>query len=375
LRLLVVGHSYVTAFAQEKYVSIKGLRPELELRLLVPPVSHELFGDYQAERHGEIQPDELVVTKRFGGKSHMSYLLNPLRVLSLLRRFDPHIVLIEEDPHSLVGFEIVSLVLLLRPSTKVVFFIWDNLGRRPRFLLGLLKRFLTAYAFARTSLVICGNVEAKSLLNRKGYTGSSVVVTQIGVKESMVERRRGAVPVIGFVGRLVPEKGVLLLLQALSALLELDWHALIVGAGPLEKELNTCWRAKLGGRLEVKSAVPHDQVDRVLQSIDIFVLPSYAVPGWKEQFGLTLVQAMMAGSACVGSDSGAIPEVLGAAGLIFRERDEAGLIQALRTLLESEERRTALATAARKRAREHYSTRAVGLKLLSAIDSVAPHVV
>jgi glycosyltransferase involved in cell wall biosynthesis len=374
MKLLVVGHSYVTSFAQEKFVTMKALRRDLRLRLLVPDRAYNLFGAYKAERHEELGVEELVVMRRLGGRSHMGYLLNPLRLARLLRTFRPDVVLIEEDPHSLIGVETVLLLGLFSPDAKITFFIWDNLARRPRFPLNLIKRGLAGYSFARTSLVICGNTEGRSLLKKKGYLGPSTVVPQIGVREPRTTRERGeSPPLIGFVGRLVPEKGVLLLLHALAGLEEFEWKLLIVGAGPLEEELRTFWRRRFGSRLVLRNAVPHADVESILQSLDIFVLPSYGVPGWKEQFGLTLAQAMMAGAACVGSSSGAIPEVLGAAGVVFLERDEAALRDALRSLLKSEDRRKILARAAKQRATQQYSMTAIASKFLSGLQSVVPH--
>jgi len=58
-----------------------------------------------------------------------------------------------------------------------------------------------------------------------------------------------------------------------------------------------------------------------------------------EQFGLTLAQAMMAGVAVIGSSSGAIPNVLGPGGIIFKEGNIDSLKSALKTLIESKDER------------------------------------
>jgi glycosyltransferase involved in cell wall biosynthesis len=76
--------------------------------------------------------------------------------------------------------------------------------------------------------------------------------------------------------------------------------------------------------------------------LDALVLPSETRHNWKEQFGRTLVEAMASGVPVIGSDSGAIPDVIGDAGLIFHEgnieeltaaltrlRDDAALVQRL----------------------------------------------
>ena len=54
------------------------------------------------------------------------------------------------------------------------------------------------------------------------------------------------------------------------------------------------------------------------------MLPSLTRPNWKEQFGRVLIEAMASGVPVIGSDSGAIPDVIGQAGLIFPEGDFSG---------------------------------------------------
>ncbi len=371
MKLLVIGHSYVTAFAQEKFAAMKVLDPELEVRVMIPAQGRSTFAKYRAEVHPRLECKEVVVTGRAFGGSHMTYLLDPLRMIRILRRFRPEVVLIEEDPHSLVGVEAAFLTRWFRPQARVAVFLWDNLARCPAFPAGFLKRLLTRYTLSRCSLVICGNSEAQTLLGpSKGYWRASTVLPQVGIDPILETRPREprGIPTIGFVGRLLPEKGVVLLLSALSRLQHLAWRLTIVGAGPLFPVLQTEWKLIFGERMDLRNAVTHGEVPGCLKSLDIFVLPSYGIPRWKEQFGLTLVQAMMAGVACIGSSSGAIPEVLGPAGLIFEEGNTSSLVAALEALLKSPERRRALAIAGRQRAVHKYSTKVVASRYLAALS-------
>jgi len=90
------------------------------------------------------------------------------------------------------------------------------------------------------------------------------------------------------------------------------------------------------------------------------VLPSCTTRVWKEQFGRILVEAMACKVPVVGSDSGAIPEVVGDAGLIFPEGDAAALAECLRQLKESPELRQELAERGYVRAATHYSQERTG---------------
>lgn len=172
------------------------------------------------------------------------------------------------------------------------------------------------------------------------------------------------IPLIGFVGRLIPEKGVSLLLEALHRLDSLKWRVLILGSGPLESEITGKWQEMLGERLIFHKAVPHAEVPAYMRAMDILVLPSYETPYWREQFGLVLAQAMMLGVPCVGSSSGAIPDVIGPGGLVFKEKDVDDLVRTLERLLVDVDLRKSLAQSAQRFALQNYTHAAVATAYL-----------
>ncbi len=376
MRLLVVGHTYLTAFAQRKYATMKQQCADLELRILTPRAISHLFARYTRERAPDLSAEEVVDIREFFGRSHMSYVLDPFRFAKLLREFRPDRIHIEEDPHSAVGVETVFLARLFCPSAKISFFIWDNLARVPRFPLGLVKRWLSRYSLNQAELVVCGNREGERLLQeKKGYRGRVAVLPQLGLDPERYATARPSpirhelavsadVPLIGFVGRLIPEKGVLLLLAALQRLLDLEWRVLLLGVGPLESALSNKWRAALGDRLIHRKAVAHADVPAYMAALDILVLPSYETPAWKEQFGLVLAEAMLAGVPCIGSSSGAIPDVIGPGGLVFKEKDVDDLEQVLKRLLTDGALRHSLAQKAHEFSRQCYTNEAVAAAYL-----------
>jgi glycosyltransferase involved in cell wall biosynthesis len=376
MRLLVIGHSYVTPFAQAKYVAMKALRPDLALRLVVPPIWRHLFGSWRAELADGLRPEELVIIRSFGGSTNMSYLLDPLALAALMRQFDPTHIHIEEDPHSAVGAEAVWLSNRICGKAALSFFTWDNLNRTPAFPLGIVKRRLTRFGFSRSRLVICGNEEARGLLASRGYSGASEVIPQVGLSvptapTDRVSDTKEWIPTIGYFGRLVEEKGILDLLEALNHVRDLPWRLVIHGEGPLRHELEEKWQPLFGARMECLDPVPHNEVAGRLATLDAFVLPSYSVPSWKEQFGLTLAQAMLAGCACIGSSSGAIPDVLGGAGLVFPERDVPALAGLLRHVLSSPVECARLGSAATAYALSHYANQAIAARYLHAFEAVS----
>jgi len=162
-----------------------------------------------------------------------------------------------------------------------------------------------------------------------------------------------AVPVVGFLGRFVPEKGLGTLQRALEATHE-PWRALFVGGGPLQPEL-TAFAAAHPGRVHVATGVTHDEVPGYLSAMDLLCAPSETTAKWREQFGRMLVEAMACGVPVIASRSGEIPHVVGAAGVTVPERDSAAWTRALDELLGAPERRRELAAAGLARAHDCYA--------------------
>ena len=82
---------------------------------------------------------------------------------------------------------------------------------------------------------------------------------------------------------------------------------------------------------------PIEQMVELFPASNALVLPSRTRPWWKEQFGRVLVEAMACKVPVVGSDSGAIPDVIGDAGLVFPEGDVTALASCLQRLITSPE--------------------------------------
>lgn len=371
MKLLVVSHTYLSAFNQRKYVEMKRQCEGLELRILTPRAMSHVFQSYTREIAPELSQREVVDIREFFGWSHMSYVLDPLCLIKVLREFRPDRIHIEEDPYSAIGVETVFLSRLVCPKAKISFFIWDNLAREPRFPLNLIKWKLNRYSLARAELVVCGNSEGEALLlGKKGYKGKTAVLPQLALNQSDYLGPKNAhlreslgipddTPLIGFVGRLIPEKGIVLLLEALLVLRHLPWRVIIIGSGPVEDEITGNWQSLFEERLIFRKAVPHTEVPAYIRAMDVLVLPSYATPTWKEQFGLVLAQAMLAGVPCLGSSSGAIPDVIGPGGLVFEEKDVADLASKLGSLIEQSDMRISLSRLAQSFALQHYTHDAV----------------
>jgi glycosyltransferase involved in cell wall biosynthesis len=376
MKLMALGHPFLFAYNQRKFVAMKRLDPELCLRLVVPSRGRERFEFAEAEVHPALSQEEVVRLAAWPAGSHMTHIHHPLRLAALLRNFQPDVIYIDPgEPQALLTAETIMLQRVLARGAAMTLFTVDNLLRPRRFPLNLVKNGLRASLLPRVDAMICCNRRAAELLQTEGrFRGPVVVLPQFGLdvaehtpgRESRLRFEMGieGVPVIGYAGRLVAQKGLRQLFAALQALERHPWKLLLVGSGPLETEIRERWMTQLPDRIVLLPAVPYEQVARHLRCVDILVLASYATDSWAEQFGLVLAQAMMLGIPCVGSSSGAIPEVIGPGGLCFAEGETGELTRALESLLKSPARREQLGKAGRSFALAHYTDEKVAEKYL-----------
>ncbi|MGB6546260.1 MAG: glycosyltransferase family 4 protein [Candidatus Acidiferrales bacterium] len=381
MRLAVIGHTYVVAQNQGKYVAMRRLDPKLELRLIVPRrAQHDAFRHHYAlERHAQLDTSEIVSLGTVLGRSHVAAAWDPIGLARVFARFRPDVVHVEEEPQSAVTLEALMARAAFAPHAALTIFTWDNLLRARRFPLDAVKGALRRCALRRADLLLCGNREAEILARREGRVRATRVVPQLGLDpaahcpgvESELRRQLGLREdgiVVGYAGRLVPEKGVGLLYEALASLAGQPWQLLLVGSGPLAGEIHEDWMPRFPGRIVHVPAVSHHEVPRYLRCADVFVLNSYSVPKWKEQFGLTLAQAMMLGLPSIVSNSGALPEVAGDAAIVTRERDASGLRSALGALIASDVLRREIGDRARARALRLFTNDAVAARTYEGFE-------
>jgi glycosyltransferase involved in cell wall biosynthesis len=175
-------------------------------------------------------------------------------------------------------------------------------------------------------------------------------------------RRQGDF-LVAFAGRICEEKGWKVLLEAVRSLPELV-RCLMAADGPQAGELRE-WigRADLRDRVFCTGLLPRPRLLALLSAADCLVLPSITTPRWKEQFGGVLADGMAVGLPLVGSDSGAIPEVIGPAGLVFPEGDEAALRQTIERLRNDPALRQRLGAEGRRRFDEEFAIPAYARKI------------
>jgi len=147
--------------------------------------------------------------------------------------------------------------------------------------------------------------------------------TQLGLKK----------PVVLSAGRIEFQKGFHLLLMAWRKICRQDAQLIIIGEGSYLNRLK-----KLADKLGISNCtfmgkLPHDEFLKYFGAADVFVYPELTQPA----FGLVSAQAMAHGTPVIGSDHGAIPEVIADAGLVFKPGSVDDLADKLRYYLDHEE--------------------------------------
>ena len=348
MRVLMLSKACVVGAYQKKLEEMARL-PDLDLTVVVPPYWRDERGVLELERQHTEGYELIVEPMTFNGSFHLHFYPG---LSKLIRRVRPDLVHIDEEPYNLATAH--TLWLARRAGSSSLFFSWQNLLRRYPLPFRLMER----YVLSNVDYAIVGNQEAGQVWRAKGYQGRLAVIPQFGVDPeafSPAPRPSGRGFVIGYVGHLVEQKGVDLLLEALSGL-EGTWRAYVLGSGPEDEALrNQSQALGLAHRVSFDDQIPSGQMPAYYHQLDALVVPSRTRPNWKEQFGRVIVEAMACGVPVIGSDSGEIPHVIGDAGLIFPEDQSEVLRAHLARMLGDPSLRKDLARRGRERVLDRFT--------------------
>lgn len=285
-------------------------------------------------------------------------------------RFRPDVIHIFNEAASPVHLQALVYRRILRPRAKVLFYGFENILPAPTPRSREARRW--QFVVANSDGGVYANQEGIKRLVQLGYPADKLWNTGWGIplerffpdRNDELRRHLGWEDrfVVGFIGRFVPEKGLLTLLEAMRELPS-DVACVLVGSGPDEPVVRTTIeRFGLEGRVRIVDRVEDSAVPGLMNAFDALVLPSSTTAVWMEQFGRVLPEAMACGVPAIGSDSGSIAEVIGDAGLVFPERDGRALADSIREIRDSPDLRADLAARGLRRARD-YSCQALAQRL------------
>jgi len=165
-------------------------------------------------------------------------------------------------------------------------------------------------------------------------------------------------PIILFVGRIVKQKGLHILIQAFKEVLEMYPSAqlYIVGTAKATSRFKKnsylkyleAMSADIKDNLSFIGSVPNKSLATYYSIADVFVCPSI----WEEPFGMVITEAMACECAIVASKTGGIPEVVGNAGMLVDPNNIDALKSAIIRILCNSRQKTTYGSMARKRAED-----------------------
>ena len=382
MKVLLLSHTCMSRTAGQPKAHCLAAFPDLDLTVLVPD---------QMRTYGQWHEAEAPLTPNFRyvvGKTRWHSVLNQWylqhytdALARVLRETQPDIVDIWEEPWGLACAQAVFLTRRICPRAKIIVETEQNIYKRlpPPFWQ------FQAYSLRHADFVVARNEEAVSVIRRKGYRGPAAVVpnavdchlfrpwTQAERNAQREKLGWGGLGdfVAGYVGRLVPEKGLADMVAALAQLPQCVRLA-FVGEGPFGCELEAqAQRLKVTARIHFAGPMPLTELPGAMNALDTLVLPSRTTPRWKEQFGRVLIEAAACGIATVGSDSGAIPEVIAKGGLVFPEGNAATLAKCLQTLMTEPDKRAHYGEVACQRARDMFSWQQVARQMRDIYRNLA----
>lgn len=159
--------------------------------------------------------------------------------------------------------------------------------------------------------------------------------------------------VVGFIGSFYAYEGLDLLLEALPGILALrpDVRVLLVGGGPQDAALKAqVQRLGLTDKVVFTGRVPHGEVQRYYDLIDILAYPRHSMRLTELVTPLKPLEAMAQGRVLVASDVGGHKELIrhGETGMLFKAGSKDALAQAVTSLLATRDRWTDLREAGRR---------------------------
>jgi glycosyltransferase involved in cell wall biosynthesis len=217
---------------------------------------------------------------------------------------------------------------------------------------------------------------ARDIERQLDLAGESVAVTPMPVDLAQFEAgqqvAKASPPRVLFAGNLLQSKGVDILIDAMAILRDRGRRCelRILGQGPDAEALAAqVQRLRLGSTVSIHPFVPQSAMPAEYGAATITVLPTR---GQAEGLGLVLVEALVAGSAVVGTPAGGIPEVITdkQTGLIVPDGDPGALADALDRLLGDDTLRQRLTTAGQSHVRQLYSVDSCVDRLLTLFDDV-----
>ncbi|MFH1565484.1 MAG: glycosyltransferase family 4 protein [bacterium] len=348
IRLMIIYHSGMTEASQKIFDEFSKSEFIEEILVLAP---------YKISVDKIYNPSDFLELKKTIKKNNLTikpigfmkigkyYLINPISLLIKIFKFKPSAILALNEGYSSDLFSVSFIrkfisIFCLKP--KIFFYQFENINKYK--IYGLKKKIVAWFIKKNVKYGFFCSEGAKQALSQPGWFPKLKNVwwgvdiksfqKEISAAEIGAYKKQLGIPtnhkIIGFAGRLVPEKGINDLIGAFLKI-KIPSTLLLAGDGPernnLEKIKNSLQKTEK--QIIILPSQTFSQMPLVYKLMDVLVLPSRTTEDWKEQYGRVLIEAMASGVAVAGSSSGAIPEIIDNMGSIFKQGDVEGLKNAI----------------------------------------------
>jgi glycosyltransferase involved in cell wall biosynthesis len=371
LRVLSIAHSAVSRDAGRLRYHPLAARSDLEVHLVVPARWQQFGRVMTADPPDDPGIKVHVLPIRLPHAGPMNWYLHVYPGLRrLIREIEPDVIHLWEEPWSIVALH----ARMLKGRAALVLEVDQNILKRLPPPFETIRRHVQRHA----DHILSRSPDATAVVRATGYTGP---VTPIGygvdqttfntpLATSALEAAGGPLR-IGYVGRLVVEKGLDDALEALARTASPVTLA-ILGEGPHEAHLrHRVDQLGLAGRVTFQTWGKPADVARFMHSLDALILLTRTTSAVREQFGRVIIEAQACGVPVIGSTCGAIPSVVGDGGWIVPESDPAELAKLLDSIEAKREWLRSRGASAQLNVVERFTYEAVAQALASAWTDAA----
>jgi glycosyltransferase involved in cell wall biosynthesis len=317
--------------------------------------------------------------RRYNLNKILKFFTIAFRLFAKLRKTKPDIVyfsLMSVGPGFVRDFLYIIIIKLFNP--KIIFHL-HNIGIHKQSK-NLLFKKMYKYVFSNSSIIHPSAILLKKELENLNLVNTKEIIipnTCMPFSNSNINLQRNTNDIIRilFFSNLLPDKGLIVLLEAIKSVSEKSQNFVlnVYGNYYRTKEVKRYEQFILNNNLSGKVFIKGPCYDREKESVfcesDIFVFPSYFR---EECFPLVILEAMQAGLAIITSSIGAIPEIIedGINGILVEPKDYLQLAEKIELLMNNEKLRNRIGNKARDKYLKQYSVEQFEIRMCNAFYNI-----
>jgi len=388
LKIVVISHASIKAVNRSVY---RWLSKDVDSLSIIVPASVRLASKrtVYADPHQEGDPDVIMLELR--GSNPRTYTYQGL--ISCLDEIKPNVVLLENDPASRLGLQLSHWTK--KHGMFLICQTYENFDRDitstvktqgwKKLPMNILVNGLNKFMASRVNALLVVNKESERIFKGHGY--KNVVRIPLGYDDVIFYKDEGSRKVyrdklnvgentvlVAYFGRMVPQKGVDLLISALYKMPAIDYRLLLDHAhdnhGAYVSQINDLIQAYGLADKIIYFDADHIEIANYMRAADIMVAPSITTTTFKEQYGRAVQEAMACGCVTLVSDSGHLQDLVEEKSLIFREGDVDALKKTLLRLMSDKKKRDAYSLVLQERANNNFTVKIQAQKIMALVKKL-----